>query len=159
MPCLHLARNMREPTGPSKAAQGRARSAPVLDHATCVRRPFTATMSKSEPEAFCQEGDAVLVLDSGSLLPVHSAYLTPRSKVLAEAIKLAAASRKGEEQLRVPLPSTPDPEAQLLLTAIYSQRTETLLHIWNKQQLLCLARVCHRFALEELLAMADEACP
>ena len=117
-------------------------------------------MTSPQDEAFHAKGDALLALDSGLQLPVHSVYLEPRSKVLAEAIALATSSsqRSKHSKLRVPLPSTPDSEVELLLTALYSLRPETLLHGWETPQLLALARVCHRFAVEELLTMVDEVC-
>ena len=102
--------------------------------------------------------DAVMVLDSGRRLPFHSDLLELRSQPLADTIALAAESTKDKHHPRhVPLPSTPDEEAQLLLTVAYSQRPERLLHSWDKLQLLALACLCHRFAMQQLLAMIDEA--
>ena len=44
--------------------------------------PFPQQVLESSVEgSFNSKGDAVLVLDSGSILPVHSSYLESRSEV------------------------------------------------------------------------------
>ena len=110
-----------------------------------------------------QDGDAVLVLDTGTELPVYSVLLELRSKELNEALELATARRTSQEQgqLRVPLPSTSDEEEEghlqhLQHTVVYSQSPETLLLNLDGLQLLALARMCHRFAFEQLLTMVDK---
>ena len=107
-------------------------------------------------DSFSARGDALLVLDSGCTLTVHSTFLEMRSQVLADAVALAADSAGQGSKLRVPLPSTSDAAARLLVRAMYSQQPETLLLALDMTQLLELARVCHRYALKQLLSLVDK---
>ena len=74
-----------------------------------------------------------------------------RVQVLAQAVQLASSSTSSDQKLRVPMPSTPDAEAHLLLRAMYSLSPESLLLRMELADLLPLARICHRFAVLQLL--------
>ena len=104
------------------------------------------------------KGDALLVLDSGLQLAVHSVHLQQCSAVLADAIGLGQGSTQPGQQLKVPLPTTPNEEAELFIDVLYSRKAETMLRQKDMDQLRQLARICSRVAAEELLSMVDQAC-
>ena len=60
-------------------------------------------------------------------------------------------------RLCIPMPGTADDEARMLVQVLYSQRPESMLQRSQLSELLALASVCNRYALEELLRMIDQA--
>lgn len=105
---------------------------------------------------FSEQCDPCVALDSGGYISVHSALLGLPSSVLADTIALARSSTKAGDKLRVPLPNTTEAEVQLLLRAVYAWHPKELLSTLSKKELLELARICHRFAIEQLLTCVDE---
>ena len=93
--------------------------------------------SEDEPSSI---GDALLVLDSGLEIPVHSVYIANCSQVLADAVGLADEASAPGAKLRMPLPSTPDAEAQQLISILHKWRPETFLCSLDLAQLLAAAR-------------------
>ena len=106
--------------------------------------------------AFSLKGDAVLVLDSGTELTVHSTFLEMRSEVLAEAVSLAKAKTGTSSTLWVPLPAVSDAAAELLVRVLYGQEPETLLTKLAIPQLMELAHLSHRYAMTGLRSMIDK---
>ena len=76
---------------------------------------------------------------------------------IAKAVELAQSTAQPGDKLRIPLPSTPNNEAQVLLKILYDEQPEKLLRHASMQDLRTLARICHRFAFERLLSMTDQA--
>ena len=105
--------------------------------------------------AQAREGDVELVLDCGTELAVHAAFLELGSCVLKEAVHLARAAERGK--LRIPLPSTSAAEARALLLVLYSKRPESCALALPLETLRLLSNICHRFVFEDLKALVDEA--
>lgn len=100
--------------------------------------------------------DAVLVLDTGEQLPVHSCFLQHKSTVLAEAVRLAQQSRNQDGKTTVPLPSTSEEEARLLIALVYAHHPDWYLADLDRDDFWPLIRACHRFGFDNLLKALDE---
>ena len=109
----------------------------------------------AQPVTQASEGDALLVLDDGQTVQVHSLLLALHSAVLKDAIQLAQGAQ--HEVLRVPLPSTPASEAVALVKVLYSKTPESHILGLPLEHLCKLANICHRFALGDCLTLVDQA--
>ena len=116
--------------------------------------PMSAT-SPSDGPAQATAGDAEIVLDDGTALPVHSALLALGSSVLHTAVQLA--SEGDNTKIRVKMQSTSLEEAQALLLLLYSNTRESHALGLPLGQLRLLASVCDRFSFEGLLLLVDQA--
>ena len=102
-----------------------------------------------------KNGDAELVLDTATALQVHSAFLVVESPVLVEAVTLA--QQRGQDKLRLPLPSTSVEEAQALVSFLYSTRRESYALGLPLDRLRLLVNICHQFAFQGLLDIVEQA--
>lgn len=105
--------------------------------------------------ALASDGDAWLLLDDGQTLQVHAALLRLQSPVLRDAVDLANENGPGVRQ--IPLPSTPVAEAKALVELLYSKRPESYVTALPLEHLCQLVEICHRFGLDDSLAIVEEA--
>ena len=113
----------------------------------------------SSAPPFSLKGDAELVLESGLALSVHSVHLQQQSSLFEQPLELAQQSAQKGQKLQVRLPATADADGELFVRVIYSQRPETLLRDSSLDSVRGLAKLCHRFAAEELLSLVDQVQP
>lgn len=106
--------------------------------------------------AQAEDGDALLVLDDGTAVSVHSALLAIKSSTLRDTVDLAIEHSRGGS-LQIPLPSTTAEEARALVVLLYSPRQESHMLGLPPADLQLLSSICHRFAFEGLLGLVDEA--
>ena len=112
-----------------------------------------------EGPASAEKGDVELILDDGTALRVHSAFLVVESPVLEDAVSLARED-KGEDKadmLRVPLPSVAVEEAQALISVLYSTGRDSYALSLSFEQLPLLVKICHQLGFQKLLCVVEQA--
>ena len=101
------------------------------------------------------DGDAEILLDDKTTVPVHSQLLALKSSVLRDVVLLAGDEGRGRKQ--IPLKSTPRAEASALVVLLYSSTPESYVLGLPLESLRQLRNICHRFAFEDFLTMLDQA--
>ncbi len=103
----------------------------------------------AKPFDFRNSCDVLLVLDSGSEVPVHSGFLAAHSSVLCGILTLdrEAALR------RLPFPGCSDEAARAFLEYLYAEDRSTVLTV-EKAELVSL--LAHKYGLHDTLQCCDE---